>query len=174
MIRIAFVFVVLAACSKSAGSQDKPAAPATDKVQVPGETAQVKGPTDPQPADQTDDPKKHIQPDEGTLEVGKPDCKTGAEATATIKVTPATGFHVSTDYPTELKLDPPPGVKLAKATYAKADADTLNEKLLQLSVKATPEKAGTYEIKGWFKFGVCDKDSCHPKKQPITIVCAAT
>jgi len=166
----------LTACnSKSAESKDKDKPPTSDKIAVPGgETAQGKGPGDPQPENQTDDPKKHIQPDEGTLEVAKPDCKTGAEATATIKVTPATGFNVSNDYPTELKLDPPAGVKLAKATYAKADADTLTEKLLQLSVKATPEKAGTYEIKGWFKFGVCDKDSCHPKKQPITIVCAAT
>jgi hypothetical protein len=170
---MAFLVAVLFACnSKSAESKDKDPAPVEKThVEVPGE---VKTVGDPQPENQTDDPKKHIQPDEGTLEVGKPDCKTGAEATATIKVTPATGFHVSTDYPTELKLDPPAGVKLAKATYAKADADTLTEKLLQLSVKATPEKAGTYEIKGWFKFGVCDKDSCHPKKQPITIVCAAT
>ena len=27
-------------------------------------------------------------------------------------------------------------------------------------------RPGSYEIKGMFKFGVCDKDSCHPKKQP--------
>ncbi len=52
---------------------------------------------------------------------------------------------------------------------AQGDAQTLTEQLVAFSVKATADKAGAFEIKGVFKFGVCDKDSCHPKKQPITI-----
>jgi hypothetical protein len=183
MIRMAsLAILVIAACSscssKSAESKDQPSTPpaSKDKVAVPGGGNEVQ-PT--ATGDTPDDPKKHIQPDEGTLDVGKPDCKAGSEATATIKVTPGAGFHVSTDFPSELKLDPPAGVKLAKATQTagkgqKGDAETFDEKGLSFAVKATPEKAGNYEIKGWFKFGVCDKESCHPKRQPITIVCAAT
>ncbi len=50
---------------------------------------------------------------------------------------------------------------------------TLSEQKVAFDVKGTADKPGTYEIKGTFKFGVCDKDSCHPKKQPITLTCTA-
>jgi hypothetical protein len=171
MIRIAsFALVVVAACgtSKSADKQDKqPSGP--EKVVVP--TDKAPGEKAPKTIGEApvDDPKKHIQPDEGTLEIGKAEGKAGAEAVAMISVKPGTGYHVSTDFPTELKLEAPAGVKLAKTEYGKGDVDKLTEQGLQLSVKATADKAGDYEIKGWFKFGVCDKESCHPKKQPITI-----
>ena len=71
------------------------------------------------------------------------------------------------------------GVKLAKAEYTagkgqKGDADAFSEQALGFSVKCTAQKPGSYEVKGWFKFGVCDKDSCHPKRQPITITVAAS
>ena len=53
------------------------------------------------------------------------------------------------------------------------DAAKLSEQELAFAVKATADKAGAYEIKGVFKFGICEKESCHPKKQPITITVAA-
>jgi len=140
-------------------------------VKVPG-TAD-KGPVVGAAAQAADDPKKHLQPEEGTLEIGKAEAKAGGEAVAKITVKPGAGYHISTDFPTELKLDPTPGVKLAKDTIGKSDADSLTEQGMLLTVKATPEKPGTYEIKGWFKFGVCDKESCHPKRQPIAIQVAA-
>jgi hypothetical protein len=179
MSRIALLALALAACGTSK-SEDKPVAPASSEhVQVPG--SKGAGPTVGAPAGgggvtsctENDDPKKHIQTDEGTLTVGKAEGKSGAEATAQITVTPAAGYHVSTDFPTELKLEAPAGVKLAKAELGKGDADKLTEQGLQISVKATADKAGAYEIKGCFKFGVCDKESCHPKKQPIAIQVAA-
>jgi hypothetical protein len=183
MIRIASLALLLAAAcgsSKSEGNQDKsPPAGGTETVKVPVDNAPgSKGGATVGQAPTVDDPKKHLQPDEGTMEIGKAEGKAGSEVVAMIKVTPATGYHVSTDFPTELTLEPPAGVKLAKATFTagkgqQGDADKLTEQALQLSVKATPEKAGAYEIKGWFKFGVCDKESCHPKKQPIAIQVAA-
>ena len=79
-----------------------------------------------------------------------------------------------------MTFDPTPGVTLTKTELTaggrdktQGDADTLSEQLLAFGVKATADKPGAYEIKGTFKFGVCDKDSCHPKRQPITIVVAA-
>src|SRR5882724_4437600 len=122
MIRAVSVVLALAAACGTSKSEDKPVAPATgDRVQVPGGggTASKGGVVGGAQAP-VDDPKKHIQPDEGTLEVGKAEGKVGAEAVAMIKVTPAAGYHVSTEFPTELALDAPPaGVKLAKALYGK-------------------------------------------------------
>jgi hypothetical protein len=129
----------------------------------------------------TDDSRFHLKPDEGTLTIDKADAKAGAEATATLKLAPNVGFHVATDYPIKITLEPADGVTLAKAELtaggrdkAQGDAATLSEQMLVFPIKATAAKAGAYEIKGWFKFGVCDKDSCHPKKQPITITVAAS
>ena len=120
----------------------------------------------------------HLKPDEGTLTIDKAEGPAGAEASAGVKITPGTGFHMSTDYPNTLTHDAPAGEQLAKAEYdsgkgEKGDADTFGEKGLGFVVKAPPEKAGEYTINGVFKFGVCDDQSCHPKRQPITITVSA-
>ncbi len=126
------------------------------------------------------DPRFHLQPEEGTLTVDKAEGKAGTETTAKLAIAPAAGYHVATDYPIKLTLEAPEGVTLAKTELtaggrdkAQGDAETLSEQSLAFAVKATPEKAGSYEIKGVFKFGICEKESCHPKKQPITITVAA-
>jgi hypothetical protein len=184
-----------AACgngSKSPGDQGKtpPTASGDEKIAVPGpkgsaDTA-AQG-SDAQPAGApaggigaANDPRFHLKPEEGTITVDKAEAKAGTEATAALKLAPATGYHVATDYPIKLMLEAPPGVKLAKTELsaggrdkAQGDASTLTEQGLAFPIKATAEKAGSYEIKGVFKFGICEKDSCHPKKQPITITVAA-
>jgi hypothetical protein len=168
LVTIALV-VCLAVCGKSSGNREKTAAPEP----APG-TANVPAPTPPSgdPC-ANDDPRFHVKPEEATLTVGSAEGAAGSEATAAIKVVPAAGYHVSTDFPMKLTLQPPAGVTLAKSVLAKADADQLTEQGLALSVKATAAQPGTYEIKGCFMVGVCDKDSCHPKKQPITITALA-
>jgi hypothetical protein len=178
MQRWMLIAVAIAGCSKSAGNQDKVSAPpaaGSEKAAV----AAPKGPPPP-PTQTVDDPRFHLQPQEGTLEIDPAQGPAGSEATAGIKLSPAEGYHVATDYPIKLTLEPPAGVTLAKAELtaggrdkAQGDATALSEHGLAFAVKATPEKPGDYQIKGTFKFGVCDKDSCHPKKQPITITVAA-
>jgi hypothetical protein len=110
----------------------------------------------------------------------KAEGKAGSDLVANIKVTPATGRHVSTEFPIKLTLTPPDGVKLAKAELvaggtdkSQGDAATLSEQMLAFAVHATADKPGAYEVTGVMKFGVCDQESCHPKKQPIKIVVAA-
>jgi len=176
MSRVLLCALVLVAgcggCSKSAGNQDKPT---TAPAPAPSEAPSA-GPTP--KAQPIDDPHFHLQPEEGTLTIDKARGPAGSEASAAIKVAPGTGYHLSTDFPIKLTLDAPAGVKIAKAEYIagkgqKGDADAFSEQQLAFTVKCTPDKPGTYEVKGWFKFGVCDKDSCHPKRQPIAIEVAA-
>lgn len=127
------------------------------------------------------DPKFNLQqPKEGTLTVGKVEAKAGAAATAEIKLAPGAGYHVATDYPIKVWLEAPSDVSVEKAyltaggrNKTQGDAATLSEENLTFAVKATPAKAGTYEIQGVFSFGICEKDSCHPRTQPITIQVAA-
>ena len=171
--------VAAVACGSKSSDKASAAPPPAPSPAPIAEKGGAKTDPGPPPA-QADDPTRHLQPDEGTLTIGKGEAAAGSEATIAITVKPAAGFHVSKNYPTKLTLQPPDGVKVAKAELnaggrdeAKGDADELSEQLLAFSVKATAAKPGSYEIKGTFKFGVCDKDSCHAKKQPIAIQVAA-
>lgn len=181
-----------AACgngSKSPGDQGKapmPTAGGDEKIAVPGATG---GAPDPANAaaegaakaiGAADDPRFHLKPEEGTITVKQGAAKAGAEATAGLELSPSEGYHVATDYPIKLQLEAPEGVKLAKTEFTaggrnkvQGDAATLTEQELAFAIKATADQAGSYEIKGVFKFGICEKDSCHPKKQPVTITVAA-
>ena len=182
------VLLFIGSCSGCSCSTGKPAsnqekAPeAEGKIAVPG--AKAGDTAGPPPAASTgatpDDARLHLQSDEGTITIDKAAAKPGAEATATIKLVPAAGYHVSMEYPIKLTLEAPPGIKLAKAELtaggrnkSQGDAAALSEQGLAFAVKATADKAGAYEIKGTFKFGICQKEACHPKKQPITITVAA-
>ena len=181
-----------AACgngSKSPGDQAKTTGGGEEKIAVPGakggapEGAQVTGAAPDGAArgiGDASDPRFHLKPEEGAITVGKAEGKAGAESTGKLELAPAKGYHVATDYPIKLLLEAPPGVKLVKTELSaggrnkeQGDAATLTEQALAFAIKATADKAGSYEIKGVFKFGICENDSCRPKKQPITITVAA-
>lgn len=173
-----------AACGNGSKSPAEQAKPAVDeKIAVPGSKgadtgAQPEGA--PRGIGNADDPRFHLKPEEGAIKVDKAEAKAGSEAAAKLELTPGKGYHVATDYPIKVSLEAPPGVTLAKTELSaggrnkeQGDAATLTEQALAFAIKATAEKAGSYEIKGVFKFGICEKESCHPKKQPITITVAA-
>lgn len=196
MVRFAVLAVcVLAACSKSAGNQDKVASPPAppggqDVAAMPQGSAPTMGgaakpagggPVEAAPAPGADDDRLRLHPDEGTLAVEAPaDAKAGAEAVAKITVKPGKGFHVNTEYPIKLTLTPSSGVTLAKTDFAagghdkgKGDADALDEQNLAFAVKLTPSAGGSYTVSGKFKFAVCDANQCLPKKESISITLAA-
>ena len=130
----------------------------------------------------SDEARFHLHPDEGTLTIDKAEGKAGSELTSNIKVTPAGAYHVNTEFPIKLTLEPPAGVKLAKTEFnaggmdkKQGDAATFSEQALAFAVKATCDKSGTYDIKGTLKFAVCTNNNtqCLPKKQPVTVTVAA-
>jgi hypothetical protein len=200
-LSLSVVLVSIAACSKSAGPQNQDtgkntveggehvAVPGGEHIAVPGGGAPEGAPkmgapegdkgTVPATTGAGDD-QFRLKPEEGKLVIEVPhDAKAGAEVTAKVMLTPAGPYHVNKEYPTKLALTAPAGVTLAKAELkagggdgAKGDADALDEKQLAFSVKLTPQ-AGSHTISGMLKFAVCDKDTCLPKKESISIVVAA-
>lgn len=172
-------------CSKSTPKDNGSAEAPKDVVKVPtgndvappgmGKTVPTEG------ARTGGDDTSKLRAEEGKLAVEPPaDAKAGAEATAKITVTPGSGYHVNTEFPIKLTLEAPAGVTLAKSEFkaggmdkAKGDADVLEEQQLLIGVKLTAAKSGSYTINGTFKFAVCDKDSCLPKKETIAILVAA-
>jgi hypothetical protein len=194
MVRFAVLAVcVLAACSKSAGNQDKVTAPppsaGQDVAAMPqgsaptmgGAAKSGEGPVEKAPAPGADDDRLRLHPEEGTLAIEPPaDVKAGTETVAKITVKPGKGFHVNTEYPIKLSLTPTSGVALAKTDFAagghdkgKGDADALDEQNLAFAVKLTPSAGGNYTVSGKFKFAVCDANQCLPKKENISITLAA-
>jgi hypothetical protein len=181
---------VAAACSKSAGNQDKvsspppPSASGGDVIAVPKGPSPMGAPAGGAPAKApaaSDDERFRLKPEEGKLAIEPPaDARAGAEAVAKIVVTPGSGYHVNTEYPIKLTLTSPAGVTLSKDKFiagghdkAVGDAATLDEKQLAFAVKLTPATSGSYTINGNFKFAVCDKDQCLPKQETIAIAVAA-
>jgi hypothetical protein len=197
MSRLALLVFVVAACSKSAGNQDKVSSPppsgAADVAAAPpagSAPTMGKAPATPPTAPTApsapsapsgDDDRLKLKPEEGTLAIVPPaDARPGAEVVAKVTVTPGKGYHVNTEYPIKLTLLPADGVKLAKTDFTagghdkvKGDADALDEQGLAFAVKLTPAASGSYTINGKFKFAVCDRDQCLPKKETIAITVAA-
>ena len=180
---------VAAACSKSAGNQDKvsapppPASSGGDVAAVPsapmGRGTDTASPKSAPPA-ASDDARFKLKPEEGKLAIDPVSAKAGSEAVAHITVTPGSGYHVNTEYPIKLTLSPPAGVTLAKDKFiagghdkAQGDAAALDEKQLTFAIKLTPAASGDYTINGNFKFAVCDKDQCLAKQETIAIAVAA-
>ena len=179
MSRFGLCLLVLSstwACTKASNQSEpnvQPGAMPSNVQPKPADTG-TKGP-------QTFDERLRLKPDEGTLAITPPaDVKAGTEAVAKIVVTPKTGYHVNTEYPIKLVLDPPANVTVDKKELtagghdkAKGDAEALDEQQLVLAVKLTPSQSGSYTINGTFKFAVCDHDQCLAKKEPVAIQVAA-
>src|SRR5262245_13335301 len=179
VVCVGLLAVVLApaACSKSAGNQEKlspppSAASSGEAIPAPGAAPSVSpmarpdkaaAPEGAQGAAAGGDERFRLKPEEGKLAIEPPgEARSGSEAVARITVTPGKGYHVNTEYPIKLTLTPPTGVTLAKDQFvaggrdkAKGDADALDEKQLAFAVKLTPASSGNYTINGKFKFAVC-------------------
>jgi hypothetical protein len=182
MTRLACLALALVACSKGADNQQKGASSETPTAPTGAETV-TGGPVDtgmaPGGAGDGGDSFK-LKPAEGTLAIEVPAAKAGAKVVANIVVTPGTGFHVNTEYPTKLKLETADGVTITKAelkaggpSKEKGDAAEMTEEKLHFAIELTPAAAGSYTVNGSFKFAVCDKDQCLPKKEAIAIQVAA-
>lgn len=117
-----------------------------------------------------DAPKK----DRFSLKVTDGKGKAGTPITMKIDAKAKTVWHFNADFPTSLKLTPPPGVTIAKPKLKIADATSFGEKAFSFPVKATAAKPGKYEIKGLLKFAVCIESTCSMMKEKVTFVVEAS
>src|SRR4051812_41775568 len=104
---LAISLLAISACGKSASNQDKvkdTASKDDEVIKVPGSNPDVKGQPDQVATTGAPEgvanpgapnPAFFLKPEEGTLTVDKAEGKAGAEATATLKIAPATGYHVA-------------------------------------------------------------------------------
>ncbi|HWU90754.1 MAG TPA: hypothetical protein VN253_25990 [Kofleriaceae bacterium] len=185
VLSAAVATVLVVSCSKSAGSKEAPkSAPGGPEViAVPG----AKGPADTMqapgggPAPRGNDSEFKLKPEEGQLSIEvPPDAKAGAETIAKVIVTPGPKFKINFEYPIKLTLEanpnvtiPKPELKAGGPSQVKGDAEKFEEKQLAFVVKLTPTASGNHTITGNFKFAVCDKDQCLPKREAISIQVAA-
>jgi hypothetical protein len=98
----------------------------------------------------------------------------GSEAVARLVIVPKGAYHINQEFPTELTLTPPDGVKLEKTEYALEDAEKVDDNQLVFAIKATPATAGSFQVDGKIKFAVClGEEDCEPKRRQVSFTVAA-
>lgn len=106
---------------------------------------------------------------ETTLKYEGQSAKAGTKTVATIIVEPTSGRKLNMDYPTKVKLTAPDGVKIEKASLAKADAKKFEEKGAKFEFEYTVAAAGKKTITGELKIATCTADDCVPEVAAIKI-----
>ena len=94
--------------------------------------------------------------------------KVGDAGRVDVRLTGRNGYHVNQEYPIELTLAPPEGLKLAKAKLVRADAATFEEAQAIFGVSLTPESAGRKALRGTLNFSVCNPQNCLLERQDVS------
>jgi hypothetical protein len=86
-----------------------------------------------------------------------------------VRVEPRGGFHISQDFPTELRVNPVDGVTLARPVLAPAQAAEFTEQRAHFRVAMTPTRSGHRHVTGVFRFAQIpvSPSSCLPERRTI-------
>ncbi len=95
--------------------------------------------------------------------------KVASEGRVDVRLTGRNGYHVNQEYPIELTLQPPAGVKLAKAKLVRADASAFEEAQAVFPIALTPEAAGRKALRGTLNFSVCNPQNCLLERQDVAV-----
>lgn len=105
--------------------------------------------------------------------------KKGQAATFEVVLKTKDGYHVNEEYPTKLKLAEAAGVAYAQPILQKMKDPTAftMEKCasgsdmctLKITVKFTPEQAGSVKLGGELAVGVCNKETCLVEKKQLDL-----
>ncbi len=172
---------IACSCKKSPEASSPEPTKRTGDLSPAGSPPDMKAGPPPGGAAGGSDEALKLKPEEGKLTIEVPPGATaGAEVVARVIVTPTDAWKINKEFPTKLKLTTPEGVTLAKPELkaggpdqSKGDADAFEDKQLAFSVKLTPGRSGDHTVSGEFKFAVCDKATCIPKREQISIAVAA-
>jgi hypothetical protein len=110
-----------------------------------------------------------------TFEIKKTDgmAAVGAKATASVSITAKKGWHLNQEAPLTLKLAPAPGVVVDKAKLERADLAASSETTARFDVGLTLAEPGKKVIEAEAAFVLCQKDSCRPVKEKLTLAAEA-
>jgi hypothetical protein len=78
------------------------------------------------------------------------------------------GYHVNEDYPIRVDFKAPEGVKLAKASLARADAAAFGAESASFDVSFSAPK-GEHELIATVDFAVCTKETCIPDQRTLAV-----
>lgn len=105
--------------------------------------------------------------------------KKGQPASFKVILRSKAGFHINEEYPTKFSAAVSPEVtyptpKLARAAQPEAfklvACPSGNDHCsLELTVKFTPEQAGSFKVGGELSLGVCNKDNCIFDKRALAV-----
>ena len=111
-----------------------------------------------------------LEPDEGRVAIDEPPPGTlGVESYARIVVTANQGFEITEKAPTNVTIDPTPGVTLAGTRI-----DHTGERELAFTVALVADRSGDFTIGGHVDFAVCKVGAqCRQKTMPVTLQLAA-
>jgi hypothetical protein len=104
-----------------------------------------------------------------SLSVGSAKAKVGSQTTLTVTVTAKGKFKGNPKYPHKIK-----GISAANVDAPKKVRGAANGKTISFSIPVTPTKAGTHNLSGQIKFGICDDSQCVMKKAQLTATVQGT
>jgi len=113
---------------------------------------------------------------DGTYVVSKTDASAtvGAKVKASVTITARNGWHINQEAPLTLKLTPAPGVALDNPKLGRADLALSTETEARFDVGVTLSEPGKKIIEAEAAFVLCQKDSCRPIKEKLTVSAEAT
>lgn len=152
----------LSACSNQSTETRDPE-PADDRTATAGHEEPGKGPEAPTKA-----PAGGANYEIATTPQAAP-FKVASEGRVDLRLTGRNGYHVNQEYPIELTLQPPAGVKLAKAKLVRADASAFEEAQAVFPIALTPEAAGRKALRGTLNFSVCNPQNCLLERQDVAV-----
>lgn len=150
--RIATLVILAAACSR----EQPAAAPAEEPKLAP----LVTKPADP--------PKPSVEDTTFRLALEAPAAAPDQPATAELTLEARGGYHVNQEYPIRVDLKAPPGLKLEKTSFERADATAFSEERAAFKLPFTAA-SGSYDLTATVDFAVCTKETCVPDQRTVAL-----
>lgn len=113
---------------------------------------------------------------DGTYAVSKTDASAtvGGKAKASVTIVAKKGWHLNMEAPLTLKLAPAPGVLVDKPSLGRGNLALSGEAEARFDVGVTLSEPGKRVIEAEAGFVLCQRDSCRPIKEKLTLTTEAT
>jgi hypothetical protein len=162
--RALIVVGLLAGCGQSSGGEGSAAEPRGEAPPVPAPEAT------PPAAEAPAGPE--VQTEAYTL-VARPEGEGYAEGELgqfQIALASRPGWHVNQDYPIQVELSGPEGVRFEKTTLSRPDAAEFDEDRARFDVAFTPQAKGEQPVRAKVSFAMCTDENCIMHDETLAFV----